>query len=292
MNNGKNKRFRELLEGPEAIVVPVCYDAISARLIQKAGFDMVAMGGNGTMSSLIGYPDMGLATATEMIGRARLLAARLDIPMYCDADTGYGGLVNIRRTVRDYEAAGVSGIHIEDQTSPKRCGSMEGVTVVEAEEAVNKLKIALKSRIDPDFVVIGRTDARTSLGLEESIRRCKMFADVGADLVMPCGIQGVADLEIISKELCDKGYKVVADIHEECPEEAISDDVARQLGFKIITRGTTTMQYLCRAMGDYFEEYRRTGDTKRFLEYGVELRDYERLMGFDEENNILDWLKD
>ena len=159
INTEKNLKFRKLFDSSTIVQIPVIYDALSALLAQRAGFELVAMGGNCTMASYMGYPDMGFATETDMVNRARLIAKKLHIPMYADADTGYGNVNNVRKTIEDYEDAGVSGVHLEDQIWPKRCPVITTVDVISEGEAVEKLKVALKSRRDPNFVIIGRTDS-------------------------------------------------------------------------------------------------------------------------------------
>lgn len=154
INTEKNLKFRKLFDSSTIVQIPVIYDALSALLAQRAGFELVAMGGNCTMASYMGYPDMGFATETDMVNRARLIAKKLHIPMYADADTGYGNVNNVRKTIEDYEDAGVSGVHLEDQIWPKKCPVITTVDVISEGEAVEKLKVAMKSRRDPNFVII------------------------------------------------------------------------------------------------------------------------------------------
>ena len=260
MDSEKNAKFRELLNRPGMVVAGVAYDALSARILDQAGFELLAMGGNSTMASLIGYPDLGIATQTEMIGRARQIAARVDAPMYCDADTGYGDLPSIRRTVVDYEAAGANGIHLEDQTMPKKCGAMEGVTVIPVEQMLDKIKVAVNSRKDPNFIIIARTDCYNSMGIDESIRRCKLFYEAGADVVMPENIKSKAEWAKLGNEMARCGIPAMIDLidddqiswtNKECeeindPENVVSEMLAgieiseRSLkyipGFEVITR--------------------------------------------------------
>src|SRR5712671_6537603 len=168
---GGAARLRELLDSGQTIVAPGAFDPLSARLVEEAGFPAVYMTGFGTSAALLGRPDVGLLTMTEMAGNAGRIAACVDIPVIADADTGYGNPLNVMRTVALYEAAGVAGIHIEDQVAPKKCGHMEGKQVIPAEEMAQKLRAAVRARRDPDFVLIARTDARAVLGLEEALRR-------------------------------------------------------------------------------------------------------------------------
>jgi 2,3-dimethylmalate lyase len=176
-------RLRELLARPEPLLAPGAYDALSARLIEQAGFDAVYMTGFGATASLIGRPDVGLLTGTEMVDNARRIVAAVDVPVIADADTGYGNAINVLRTVQLYEQAGVAGIQLEDQVMPKKCGHMSGKALIGTEEMVGKIRAAVEARRDPDLVVIARTDAVAVTGLEEAIRRAEAFAGAGADLL-------------------------------------------------------------------------------------------------------------
>src|SRR3954451_24686334 len=162
-------RLRELLAGPGPVVAPGAYDALSARLVEQAGFDAVYMTGFGTTASLIGRPDVGLLTGSEMVDNARRIAAAVDVPVVADADTGYGNALNVLRTMQLYEQAGVAGVHLEDQVMPKKCGHMTGKAVIAAEEMVGKVRAAVEARQDPDFVIIARTDAAAVHGLDDAI---------------------------------------------------------------------------------------------------------------------------
>jgi carboxyvinyl-carboxyphosphonate phosphorylmutase len=174
-------RLRALLDSGETIVAPGAFDPLSARLVEEAGFPAVYMTGFGTSAALIGRPDVGLLTMTEMAGNAGRIAACVDIPVIADADTGYGNPLNVIRTVGAYEAAGVAGIHIEDQVAPKKCGHMEGKQVIPAEEMAEKVRAAVEARTQPEFVIIARTDARAVEGLEQALRRARIYREAGAD---------------------------------------------------------------------------------------------------------------
>ena len=166
------------------IVAPGIYDAYGARMVEQAGFEAAYMTGNGVSASVLGRPDVGLVDLTLLSRHAHYAAACIDIPLICDADTGYGNAVNVRHTVREFEAAGVAAIHIEDQATPKRCGHLPGARpVIELSEAVGKIEAAVAARRDPDFVIIARTDAATGQGLDAAIRRVQAFHKAGADVL-------------------------------------------------------------------------------------------------------------
>jgi carboxyvinyl-carboxyphosphonate phosphorylmutase len=176
-------RLRELLAGPGPLVAPGAYDALSARLVEQAGFDVVYMTGFGTTASLIGRPDVGLLSAAEMVDNARRIAAAVDVPVIADADTGYGNAVNVLRTIREYEQAGVAGLHLEDQVHPKKCGHMSGKAVIPTAEMVGKIQAAVAARRDPDLLLIARTDAAAVEGLDAAIARARAYRDAGADVL-------------------------------------------------------------------------------------------------------------
>ncbi len=194
-------RLRELLARPEPLVAPGAYDALSARLVEQAGFDVVYMTGFGTTASLAGRPDVGLLTGTEMIDNARRIAAAVDVPVIADADTGYGNAINVVRTVQAYEQAGVAGIHLEDQVMPKKCGHMSGKAVIPVDEMAGKIRAAVEARRDPDFLLIARTDAAAVEGLSAAIDRGRTYADAGADVLFVEAPTSEDDIARVAGEL-------------------------------------------------------------------------------------------
>lgn len=174
--------LRELLEKKETIYFPVVYDALSARIVEMNGFEIAWIGGLNVAASHLALPDMGLLTLTEMLERARIIVRSVNIPVICDVETGFGGINNVRRMVMEFEAAGVSGVQMEDQTFPCRCGAVPGTAVIPVEEYVPKLRAALEARKSKDFLIIARTDCKPTLGMDEAIRRLNIYADNGADL--------------------------------------------------------------------------------------------------------------
>jgi 2-methylisocitrate lyase-like PEP mutase family enzyme len=180
----KRQQLRQLINGIDAVIAPGIYDAYGAKLVTNAGFSAVYLTGNGVSASLLGHPDIGQVDLTLMADHARRIAACTHLPLICDADTGYGGIFNIQRTVQEFEAAGVSAIHIEDQRFPKRCAQFEGArSVLDFKEAINQIKAATSSRVDGSLMIIARTDCAASLGLDHAIERAKAFITEGADAV-------------------------------------------------------------------------------------------------------------
>lgn len=193
--------LRRLLAGGDMFFAPGVYDGISAHLVQRAGFPAAYMTGAGTAASLIGKPDLGLTTLTEMAGHAARLASAIDIPLIADADTGYGNALHVYRTVREYERAGVAALHLEDQSFPKRCGHLEGKQVITADEFVAKIHAAVDARTDPEMVIIARTDARAPLGFDAAVDRANRYAEAGADVIFVEAPQTVDEIERIPKEV-------------------------------------------------------------------------------------------
>jgi len=195
------RRLRELLASGTPVVAPGAYDALSARLVEQAGFDVVYMTGFGTTASLAGRPDVGLLTGTEMADNARRIVAAVDAPVIADADTGYGNAINVVRTVQVYEQAGVAGLHLEDQVMPKKCGHMSGKAVIDRDEMAGKIRAAVAARRDPDLVLIARTDAAAVHGLDEAIARARAYAEAGADVLFVEAPTSADDIARVAKEL-------------------------------------------------------------------------------------------
>ncbi|MDY4223525.1 MAG: isocitrate lyase/PEP mutase family protein [Oscillospiraceae bacterium] len=291
MDVKKNARLRELISQPGIVVAPGCHDGLTARLVQQNGFQVCYMGGNGTMASYLGIPDIGLGTATEMITRARYLAEVLDIPLVCDADTGYGDVSSVVRTVREYEAAGVSGIHFEDQVMPKKCGSMGGVQVVPVEEICAKIKAALEARRDPNFMIIARTDCFNTLGIDEAIDRCKKFWDVGADMLMPENFTKRKDVERVARELVN--YKspyrddkpiVLYDVCEFEEGRIFSDQELEEMGYKFVIHPLASILHEAYTMNEFYKEYKATGNTKSMYQRGIfeKQQVYQDILGYSD----------
>ena len=216
MRDAKEKRrdLREKLTSDRLVVAPGAHNALVAKLIEGAGFPAVYMTGSGVVNTLLGQPDVGLITQSEMTAMAHHLAEAVDVPVISDADTGYGNAINVMRTVREFESAGVAAIHIEDQINPKRCGHIVGKELISAEEMIGKLKAAVDARRDPDFVIISRTDARGPAGLDEAIARANRYHEAGADVVFPDALLSEEELRRFAAEVpCPKmmnmgGYAV------------------------------------------------------------------------------------
>lgn len=260
-------------------VAPGVYDLISAKVADSLGFSCLYMTGYGATASYLGLPDAGIATYTQMADRARTMAGATATPLIADADTGYGGLLNVHHTVRGYEDAGVAGIQIEDQEFPKKCGHTPGRRVIPLEDMVTKIKVAVDARRDPDFLIVARTDARTSLGLDEAIRRGQAFAAAGADVVFVESPESAEEFQRVGKEI---DAPLLANMVEQGRSPVLDRDTLTGLGFAMaIYPGTGFMaaaQTLRQAYG-YLHAHGSTQGMEQPL-FGFE--EMNKLMGFEE----------
>ena len=249
-------KLRQLLASDQMVVAPFVMNALHAKIAESVGFDAVYMTGAGTAAEK-GFPDVGLLTMSEMVGNAKYIANAVDVPVVCDADTGYGNPLNVQRTVREYEAAGVAGIHIEDQVFPKKCGFFEGKQVIPSEEMVQKIHAALDARNDPDFVVIARCDAYAVTGWDDTVRRCREYSNAGADMVFVDGIKTAEDLHVYAKDLPDLPRMYNGDL--------FSTQEVSALGYKLMICGGTIWLIYQQLLASY-EELKTQGkvDTSRY----------------------------
>lgn len=198
---GRSSRLRALVEAPGLLMAPGCYDCITARLIARAGFSAVYVTGSGVSMSAIGAPDMGVLSSAELIERAHRIADSVDIPVICDIDTGFGGPINVIRTIREMERAGVSAVQIEDQDFPKKCGHEPGRKLVSVQEMTGRIKAAVDARHDGDFLIIARTDARTDMGLEAALDRAAAYSEAGADILFVESPESRDEMQAINAQL-------------------------------------------------------------------------------------------
>ncbi len=254
----KARRFRELLAGPGPIVAPGVYDCISAKVVERAGFPAAFISGAGVTASILGYPDVGLQTMPEILNQARNIARSVEIPVIADVDTGYGNALNVMRTVRECEAAGVAGVFIEDQTFPKRCGHFEGKQVISAEEMVVKIKAACEARRDKDFVIIARTDARALYGLDHAIERGIKYAEAGADIIFVEALLSVGEMAKVARSI---PKPVQANLNEGSKTPVVPVRELYEMGFKLITYSGLLQRAAIRSMMTALEVLKREGTT-------------------------------
>ena len=260
---GGPARLRELLNSGQTIVAPGAFDPLAARLVEEAGFAAVYMTGFGTSAALLGRPDVGLLTMTEMADSAGRIAACVDIPLIADADTGYGNPLNVIRTVGAYEAAGVAGLHIEDQVAPKKCGHMEGKLVIGADEMAQKVKAAVDARTDPDFVIIARTDARAVEGLDSALDRARRYRDAGADVLFIEALVSEAEIEAAAAAFPD--VPLLFNWAEGGKTPPVSLDRLTELGYRIVIFPIGTLLAATAAMRRILKEIATAGTPASLL---------------------------
>ncbi len=244
------RRLRELLDGEKPVLAPGVFDGISASLAARAGFSAAYMTGAGISASGFGLPDIGLLTLTEMVDRARVLVGVLgEVPLIADADTGYGSPINVARTVREYERAGVAAVQLEDQVSPKRCGHLTGKEVIDADAFATVVRAALEAREDPDLLVIARTDALANAGIDEAIRRAGMYAAAGADVIFVEAPESVAQIERIAAEV---RAPLLLNVVPGGRTPELSHERLAELGFAIVIHPGAGLAPAVRAMGDAY----------------------------------------
>jgi 2-methylisocitrate lyase-like PEP mutase family enzyme len=260
---GGAARLRALLESGQTIVAPGAFDPLAARLVEEAGFPAVYMTGFGTSAALLGRPDVGLLTMTEMVDNAGRIAACVDIPVIADADTGYGNPLNVIRTVGAYEAAGVAGIHLEDQVAPKKCGHMEGKLVIPAAEMAAKVRAAVDARTQPEFVIIARTDARAVEGLEGALERGRMYRDAGADALFIEAVLTEREAEQVARAF--PGVPLLFNWAEGGKTPPLSLDRLTELGYRIVIFPISTLLAATVAMRRVLREIAQAGTPAAML---------------------------
>jgi 2-methylisocitrate lyase-like PEP mutase family enzyme len=254
-----NPSLKACFDAKKFVVAPGIFDMISAKVADGMGFDCLYVTGFGTVASGLGVADAGIATYTDMIQRVGRFAQMSKTPVIADADTGYGGLLNVRHTVMGYEAAGVSGIQIEDQEVPKKCGHTPGRKVIPAEEMVLKIKVAAEARRDPNFLIVARTDARTGLGLEEAIRRGRMYGDAGADVVFIESPESEAEMVAIGKAIKDK--PLLANNVEGGRTPILSKDRLTEIGYGIAIYPAVGFLAVAAALERAYTHLKQHGDS-------------------------------
>lgn len=272
--------LRRLLAGPDPILLPGCYDALGARLIEQAGFDAIYMTGFGTAASLLGRPDIGLLGLAEMADNARRIVAATDLPVVADADTGYGNPINVIRTVQTYEQAGVAALHLEDQVMPKRCGHMDGKVVIPTAEMEAKIRAAVDARTNPDLVIIARTDARAPHGLDDAMDRANRFAAAGADVLFVEALQGIDEIELVAKELAD--IPLVFNWVEGGKTPPLSYDRLAELGYKLIIMPVGTLLAATQAMQRVLASVKEHGTPLAALDELPDFADFTSVIGLEE----------
>ena len=277
--NTATSRFRQMLREPGIIVAPGAYDCLTASIIQQAGFPSVYMTGAGTSVARLGYPDLALTTLTEMLTNAADIASAVDVPVIADADTGYGGTMNVRRTVAQYQRTGVAAIHIEDQEFPKRCGHLDNKRVISEADMVQKIRAAVDARIDPDFTIIVRTDALAVTGWDDCMRRCEAYVKAGADLLF---IEALRTPEEAERAVKSFDVPLLYNFVETGKSPLIPAPELEQLGFKVVIFPASALLTVCRAVADLMRQLKERGTTSHLLDRMVSLEDCFNIVGLDD----------
>ena len=270
------QKLRQILEQPGILTLPGIYDCIGAQLAEQLGFEVVFTSGFGIAGSTLGRPDYGLLTGTEMLYSVGRIAQSISIPLVADIDTGYGNPLNVIRTVTDIVQLGVAGILLEDQEWPKKCGHMEGKRVISTEEHVEKIKAAVHARGDSGLVIIGRTDARAPLGLEEAIRRGRAYYEAGADIIFIEAPQSIEDLKAIASAFPD--VPLFANMIEGGKTPLLTAEELQQLGYKIVVFPLAGLFAATKAMANCFRHLKEHGTTAGFEEL-VNFQEFEQIIG-------------
>ena len=261
-------RFRQLLREPGIIMAPGAYDCLTAKIIQQAGFPAVYMTGAGTSVAQLGYPDLALATMTEMVSNAAMIAEAVDVPVIADADTGYGGVLNVQRTVRQYQRAGVAAIHIEDQEFPKRCGHLDDKRVVSQSDMVRKIRAAVDARTDPDFTIIVRTDALAVTDWDDTLQRCQAYVEAGADMLF---VEALRTSEQAERAARSFDVPLLYNFVETGKSPLLPAAELEKLGFKLVIFPVSALLTVCRSILGLMRELKETGTTAHLLDGMVSL---------------------
>jgi carboxyvinyl-carboxyphosphonate phosphorylmutase len=278
------RRLRELLASGEPVLAPGACDALSARLVEEAGFDAVYMTGFGTAASLLGRPDVGLITMPEMVGNARRIARACGVPVIADADTGYGNAINVVRTIQEYEQAGVAGLHLEDQVAPKRCGHMDGKQVIPADEMLTKIRAAVAARVSPDFVIIARTDARAVEGMPAALDRARRYRDAGADVLFVEAATSEAEIETVAAELA--GTPMLFNWTEGGKTPPLPYERLRDLGFAIVIFPVSTLLTATAAIRQALSEIAKARTPLPILDRLTPFSEFLDFIGLPEINQL------
>ncbi|GIV17721.1 MAG: carboxyvinyl-carboxyphosphonate phosphorylmutase [Armatimonadota bacterium] len=283
----KNQRLRQLLEQPGIIRSLGAHDVLTAMLIEQAGFETVFIGGFGTSASLLGLPDLNFLTLSEMADAIRRMSARLHVPLIADGDTGHGDLHNVVRTVQSFAQAGASGVILEDQVSPKRCGHFEGKQVIPAEEMALKIKAAVYARPDEHFIIIARTDAREPLGLDEAIRRVNLYAEAGADV---CFIEAPLSVEELQRIPREVPHPLLVNMLWGGKTPILSVKELEQMGYKIVVCPIESLLVSAYAIRELIQTFARDGRVDAMQSRMVSFAEIKQMLGVEEYLSLRDRL--
>jgi 2,3-dimethylmalate lyase len=278
----KRLAFKERLAEPGLVVAPGVFEMVSLRLADRFGFDVLYMTGYGTVASYLGLPDAGLASYADMLNRVTAMAGMARTPLVADGDTGYGGLLNMRHTVRGYEHAGAVAIQLEDQEFPKKCGHTPGRRVIPIDDMVRKIQVAVDSRIDENFQIIARTDARTTLGLDEALRRGEAYAKAGADILFIESPESEDEMRRIGQFGRDFGKPLIANMVEKGRTPVLSKAALEALGYSMAIFPVTALLASVQAMTQVYQQFKDVGSSVDSKVPLYDFGDLSNLMGFED----------
>ena len=277
MSMSMSKRLRELIaRGP--VMMPGVPNAAIARQVEQAGFDALYISGAGLANSTAGLPDIGLLSLTEVARLAGYIANAVKIPAIVDADTGFGGSENVARTIREFEAAGVAGCHIEDQQFPKRCGHLAGKELVELDEMVGKIKAAVRGRQDPDFMIIARTDSRAVEGFERAVKRARKYVAAGADAIFPEALQSRDEFRNFAKQI---DVPLLANMTEFGKSPLLSFNELEELGYRMVIFPQSAFRVAMKATGEFLRALKANGSQKDWLDQMQTRQELYELLDYD-----------
>jgi 2-methylisocitrate lyase-like PEP mutase family enzyme len=277
---GRNARLKARLAGPEILVAPGCYDCLTARLAETGGFEAAYISGAGVSLSALGAPDVGLASFSEVLDRVRRIADVCSIPLVADIDTGFGGPLNVIRTIREFERAGISAVQLEDQEAPKKCGHELGRRIVSTEEMVGRIKAAVDARHDRDFQIIARTDARTSLGLNAALDRAAAYAEAGADVLFIESPESEAEMRTLCARFKGR-VPVMANMVEGGRTPIIPAAKLQEIGYRFVIFPNSLTRAFAKLGADLMAELHRKGTTDAFADRMYDHKQLWSLFDYD-----------
>lgn len=274
----KTTLFKQLMLADEILVMPGCFDALSAKMVETAGFKAVTMGGYSASAATLAKPDVSLLTLTEYVHIVRNIVQAVDLPIFVDGDTGHGNVTNVQRTVREFEYAGAAGLFIEDQVFPKRCGHMEGKQIIPALEMTAKIKAAVDARVDEDLVIMARTDAIAVYGIDEAIERANTYAEAGADLIFVEAPTSVEEMKRINDSIQAPTLAIQI---EGGKTPLLTTKELEALGYNIVVYPNAPVYAAAWALKELWSTLKREGTTKNFTDRMISFDDFNTLLGLD-----------
>ncbi len=274
----KTSLLKKLILDDEILVMPGAHDALSAKIVELVGFKAVTMGGYAASAASLAKPDVSLLTLTEYVNIARNIVQAVDLPLFVDGDTGHGNVTNVQRTVRVFENAGVAGLFIEDQVFPKRCGHMEGKQIIPTPEMVAKIKAAVDARVDEDLVIMARTDAIATSGMDEAIERGNVYREAGADLIFVEAPTSREDMLTINREMDAPTCAIQI---EGGKTPLLTTKELEELGYDVVVYPNATVYATAWALRGLWEGLKRDGSTKQWLDKIIPFDDFNKLVGLD-----------